>query len=103
MKWFGLLLLSCMLCSCTCSTATHDIVDSVNTQLAALEESLPKECKTKAIQLQIDGIQKQTAGFEKSCDLLVNKMRSEKIKWQAAFYGLLLIVGLWLSRKLFRI
>lgn len=100
MKWFGLLLLSCILCSCTCATATHDIVAGVNTQLAALEESLPVECKTKAIQLQIDGIQKQTDGFEKSCDLLVNKMRGEKIKWQTAFFGLLLIIGLWFGRKI---
>lgn len=102
-KCFGLLLLSCILFSCTQATVTHDIVDGVNTQLAALEESLPNECKTKAIQLQIEGIQKQTDGFEKSCNLLVNKVRNEKVKWQTAFFGLLLIVALWFGRKLFRL
>jgi hypothetical protein len=78
----------------------HDSVDVVNNSLNALEESLPKECKTKAIQLQFDGLRKQTAAIENSCDKAISKVTVEKNKWLFLFLAELIIIAVYILRKI---
>jgi hypothetical protein len=99
MKWFGLLLLCCILCCCGQPSVTHNVVDTVNTSVAALEQSLGKDCKGKGIELQIDNIKKQISLFEGACATDVGIMRAAKVNWQTAFFGLLLMVLSWMFIK----
>lgn len=100
MKWFFGLLLCCTLCSCGVGSGNHEAIDAVGTSVNALEQSLPKECKTKGIQTQIDGIKKQLVVAESRCDDEIRKEKSNTIKWKTAFFGLLLVVSVWLLKKL---
>jgi len=99
MKWFGLLLLCCLLCCCGRTSVTNSVVDTVNTSIVALEESLSKECKTKSIETQIDNIKKQVRLFSDACDTDVASVRADKVKWQTAFWGLVIIIASWLFIK----
>ena len=99
MKWFIGLFLCCMLCSCGGGYENHDAIDAVNASVDALEQSLPKECKTKATESQFVAIKKELATIERDCDVAVDKANSEKVKWKTAFFGLLLAIGLWFARK----
>ena len=53
MKWFFGLFLCCTLCSCGVGSGNHEAIDAVDASVNALEQSLPKECKTKGIQAQV--------------------------------------------------
>lgn len=99
MKWLSLLLLSCMLSSCMPASEVGDAIDGINSSIAAIEESLSKECKTKAIELQIESLRKQIASVETKCDLVVDKTRHDKTKWKTATIGLLILIGVWVLKK----
>ena len=101
MKCYGLPLVCCILCSCGHTSTTHNAVSVVNTSINALEESLSKECKTKAIELQIASIKEQVQVIELSCDNDIAKVKSQKIKWQTACLGLLLLIGLYVFKKVY--
>ena len=102
MKCFRLLLLSLILCSCGMRTENHEAIDAVNNSVVALEQSLPKECKTQAIQTQIDGLHKQLAVAESVCNDAIRHEKSNTIKWKTAFYGLLLVMVVYLARKVLK-
>ena len=99
MKCYTLLFLSCILCSCTNGYESHEAIDAVNASVDALEQSLPKECKTQAINSQFTAIRKETATIEKDCSVAVDKANSERIKWKTAFFGLLLVLGVFTLKK----
>lgn len=104
MKCFGLFLLLSLLILCSCGTPTgnHEAIDVVSNSVVALEQSLPKECKTQAIQTQIDGLHKQLAVAESVCDDAIKQEKSNTIKWKTAFFGLLLVVGVYIMRKVLK-
>lgn len=102
MRWFFGLFLCCILCSCGTGYENHNAIDAVNASVDALEQSLPKECKTKATDAQLIAIRKEIATVERDCDVAIDKANSEKVKWKTAFFGLLLVVGVWIARKLIK-
>lgn len=100
MKWFGLLLLCFTLCSCGSGAGNHEAIDTVHTSVDALEQSLPKECKTAAINKQIESLHKQITVAETQCNNVIKEEKSNTIKWKTAFFGSLLVIGIWLLKKL---
>lgn len=99
MKWFMLFCLSFTLCSCGTVSGTHEAIDAVNTSVVALQESLPKQCKTVAINKQIEAIQKELVVAENKCNDEVSKVKADKVKWMTAFWGLLFVICMFLLRK----
>lgn len=99
MRCYGLLLALCILSSCGTSTTNHDAIGVVHNSVNTLEQSLPKECKTKVIQSQIDGLHQQLKVAESSCNDAIRQEKSNTIKWKTAFFGLLLVIGVWAARK----
>lgn len=103
MKCFFTLLLCFILCSCAGGSATHEAIDAVNASLDALEQSLPKECKTKAIDSQFVAIRKETAAIKKDYDAEISKANSERVKWKTAFFALAVVIAAFVGRKVFRL
>lgn len=99
MRCYLLLLFCFILCSCGHSYTNNEAIDAVNASVDALEQSLPKECKTQAINSQFTAIRKETAAIEKDCSAAIDKANSAKIKWKTAFFGLLLAIGVFIARK----
>lgn len=98
---FRLIIVAILLCLTSCSRATtnHEAIGVVHNSVNTLEQSLPKECKTKAIQSQIDGLHQQLAVAESRCDDAIRQEKTNTVKWKTAFFGLLLVIGVWVVRK----
>ena len=99
MKCFGYVCLCFILCSCGNGYVSHDAVDNLHTSIDVLDASIPKECKTKSIELQIKGLKQQADTIKKDCDADIAKVKSDKVKWQTAFFGLFIIILVYVLRK----
>lgn len=99
MKWCGLLLVLFMLCSCGTQSATHNAVENAKNSVTELENILPAECKPNYIKTQINTIRTQINAIEERCVAENEKLSAEKIKWKTAFFSLLVIIGVWVLRK----
>lgn len=102
MRFAILLLLTVLLNGCQ-TTPTHDMTENAQTALTALEQSIPVQCATESIKTQIKGIRTQINTIEKTCVKTCNDekavIEAEKVKWKIAFFGLLVVVGVWILRK----
>ena len=101
MKRFTILLiLTVMLCGCAKEKPVyHEVVQNGIDVINAIEQGLPEECKTESNALLFNVARKQLSNCEKACDLAVEKVESEKLKWKWSVFGLLLVIGLYIARK----
>lgn len=104
MKCFGclLLLLSLVLCSCTTHTVSHNIADNTINQITALEQSINEKCATDSIKTQINVIKSQIKAINGACDTEKAEITAEKNKYKIAFWSLVVIIGLFVSRKIIK-
>lgn len=89
-------------CLCGCQKEKpvyHEVVQNGIDVINAIEQGLPEECKTESNALLFNVARKQLSNCEKACDLAVEKVESEKLKWKWSVFGLLLIIGLYIARK----
>ena len=94
MKWFGyLLLLCCILCACSGST-NNVVSDAAKETINTIVANKPT-CKDVglACNKQIDAI---TASYEDQKKIITQ----EKIRWKYSFFGLLLVIGLWIVKRI---
>lgn len=96
------LLLAFVLTACHNTTTLQPAVDTINTSIDVLNESIPKECKSKLIEMQIAGLKQQVVTIEKSCESDIKVIRADKIKWQCAFFCLAIIVLVYFLRKIIK-
>lgn len=102
MKCFGLFLVCFTLCSCGTHTATNELVNAANNSVVALEKTLPGECATESVKTQIHAIKTQITAIESVCETEKESINKDKIKWQMAFWGLLVVVGAYLIKKVLK-
>lgn len=85
------------------TTVTDDVFSGIHTEIAALEQQLPPECKTDATAAKISAITTQVWLAQKSCKKDIAACKSEARLWRFRFYGVsVLVVGLillWAYRK----
>ena len=99
MKWFGFCLLLLILSSCGTPTTSHNIADGATNSANALEQSLSKDCATSAIKTQITAIKTQIKAIVSACDTEKQVINQEKIRWKWSFLGLLIVVSMFVLRK----
>ena len=99
MRCFGCFLLLFILCSCGMKSATDRVVDSAITTLDALEHSVPVECKTKAINEQFLAVKANIESIKATCDAEKKIIEQSNIKWKVAFFSLIIIIAVWVLRK----
>ena len=101
MKRFTILLiLTVLLSGCQKEKPVyHEVVQNGIDVINAIEQGLPEECKTESNALLFNVARKQMSNCEKACDLAVEKVESEKLKWKWSVFGLLLVIGLYIARK----
>jgi len=88
-----------ILTACTQATPSQSIADGAIQQATAIEQSLSKECATSAIKTQIQAIKTQITAITQTCETEKTEIRADKIKWQTAFFGLLLAIVVFVIRK----
>lgn len=94
-----LLLLFCMLSACGMRTASHNAITNATNSVDVLVESISTECKTPAIEKQIKNIKQQIESIKPICENDIAVERADKIKWKTAFFALLFVVLVFVSRK----
>lgn len=101
---FAILLISIFLISaCSRTTPVSDeiangAIDATN----GLEQQLPPECKTSAITTQLAVIKTQIRTITNACQTEKDVITEQKRKYQWAFFGLLTIVGMFITKKVLK-
>lgn len=102
MRCFGLFLLLFVLSSCGTHTVSHNIADNTINQITALEQSINEKCATDSIKTQINVIKSQIKAINGACDTEKAEITAEKNKYKIAFWSLVVIIGLFVSRKIIK-
>lgn len=103
MKRFTILVIFAFLLNgCTKTSATDNIANSAINSANALEESLPTGCSTNAIKTQITAIKTQINAIAESCETEKAAIRADKVKWQTAFFGLLIAIAVFIIKKVLK-
>ena len=101
-KFIILLLLSLFLNGCSNPSTSETIANGAINSTTALEQSLPKDCSTDAIKSQITAIKTQIMAITESCKTEKAIIKADKVKWQTAFFGLLLAISVFIIRKVLK-
>ena len=98
-----LVLLVLSLCACNRQQPVSETIsDNAVTATTALEQSLPKECKTDAILTQFTVIKTEIRNAKNACVIEKDTITQEKRKWQWAFWGLVVLIGAYIARKVLK-
>ena len=97
-------LLVLLLAGCAKSEpVSSTIADNAVNNVTALEQALPAECKTDAIVTQLTVIKTEIRAVKKSCDAEKDVITKEKLKWKMSFWGLVCVIGLYISRRFLKL
>jgi hypothetical protein len=99
MKYIAILLL---LCGCAKTTATENIANSAINTTTAIEKSLTADCATESIKTQIQAVKTQINAIVQTCETEKAEIRADKVKWQTAFWALLVVVSVFVMRKVLK-
>lgn len=77
----------------TATTNAHNTI-------AGIRESLPTECKTKAIVQQLATADSAVDVVYSTCEIQKESITQEKIRWKWSFFGLLIVVGAYIAKRL---
>ena len=95
--WTIILLILCLV-GCA-KTATETATDAALQQVDAVEHQIKKECPQAKIDKDMDALRTSIKSQLATCELQRAKVESDKVKWQVAFFSLLIIVGVWFGKK----
>ena len=95
---FGFLLTGCA----KQEPVSNTIADNAITAATALEQSLPAECKTEAITTQITVVKTQIRAIKNACETEKSAIEQEKTRWKWSFWGMLILIGAYIARKLLK-
>ena len=104
MKHFTILLVLTFLIS-GCSRkapVSQDIANNAINTATTIENNLPVECKTEPIMSQLSDIKTQIRSITKACETEKDAISAEKKRWQWAFYGSVIIIGLFFAKKVLK-
>ena len=95
--WTIILLILCLM-GCA-KTATETAADAALQQVDAVEHQIKKECPTAKIDKDMDALRASIKSELATCELQRAKVESDKVKWQVAFFSLLVIIGVWFGKR----
>ncbi len=103
MKKTGIIALGLILSGCASEKpASETIADNAINATTGLEQTLKEECKTSAIKTQLMVIKTEIRNITKSCNTEKNQITQEKNSWKLGFWGLIIIIGVYIIRKIFK-
>lgn len=93
MKHFTILLVLTVLLSGCAKTASESAADAALVQVDVVEQAIKKECPTAKIDKDMDALRADIKSQLRACETEQAKTQSDKVKWQMAFFTLLVAVG----------
>lgn len=95
-----LVIILCILSLCACAkTATETAADAALSQVDAVEHQIKKECPQAQIDKDMDALRASIKSQLSTCELQRAKIESDKVKWEVAFFSLLIIMAVWFAGK----
>ena len=95
-----ILLLLCCLCGCARNAPSSEhIANSATESLNAIEQTLTPECKTKAIESEINAAKSAIKATVSACESEKNVITQEKLRWKWSFIALAVLVLAYIARK----
>lgn len=95
----GLLIIS--LCGCATEKPVSDtIADNAVNATTALQQSLPKECKTDAINTQFDVVRTEIRAVKSACQTEKDIITQDKLKWKMSFWALVGVIAVYILKRL---
>lgn len=79
-----------------------NVAQTAHQQLNAIQQSLPKECQTKAINEQIKAEHGTIDSIKSTCELQKQQINSEKLRWKWLFIALSVIIAAHIARKVIK-
>ena len=67
-----------------------------------IEKDLPEQCKTEPIISQLSVIKTQIRAITNACETEKGVIEQEKRRYQWAFYGVLVVIGLFFAKKVLK-
>lgn len=96
-------MIALLLCGCAKQPVpSNTIAESAINTTTAIEQSLPAQCATEAIKTQLQAVKTQITAITQACETEKAEIRSEKIKWKTAFFGLLVVIGIYIAKKVLK-
>ena len=80
----------------------HEVVQNGIDVINAIEQGLPEECKSESNAILFNVARKQMSNCENACDLVVKRVESEKLRWKWTVFSLLLMMGLYIAKKVLK-
>lgn len=80
-------------------TPMQDITDTAQQQLNAIEQSIKPECKSVSTTEQINALRGTINSQLSMCESEIKRITSDKIKWETIAIMLMVIMGVYASRK----
>lgn len=94
-------LLALLLAGCAKNEPVSEtIADNAINATNALEQSLPGECKTAAINTQITVIKTQIKAITSACETEKNDITRDKLKWKYSFWVLIGIILAYVFKRM---
>jgi PBP1b-binding outer membrane lipoprotein LpoB len=94
-------LLALLLAGCAKNEPVSEtIADNAINATNALEQSLPAECKTAAINTQITVIKTQIKAITSACETEKNDITRDKLKWKYSFWVLIGIILAYVFKRM---
>lgn len=102
MRIVTLIILTALLNGCAKPSASESIANSATNTVNALEQTLSKDCATDAIKSQITAVKSQINAITEACESEKAQIKADKVKWQTAFFGLLLAIAVFIIKKVLK-
>ena len=93
MKRFTILLVFTVLLGACAKTASESAADAALVQVDVVEQAIKKECPQAKIDKDMDALRADIKSQLRACEAEQAKTQADKVKWQMAFFTLLVAVG----------
>lgn len=94
----GLVLLGCA----KEQPASHIIADNAVDTVSAIQQSLPKECKTDSNELLFTVAKREIRNITTQCNTEKAEITRDKLKWKLSFWALIGVVAAYILRKILK-
>lgn len=101
--WVLIICLVLLLFGCAKNTpASESIANSATESLNALEHTIKPECKTNAVESQINAVKTSIKAIVVACDSEKDIIDQQRIRWMWSFIALFVIVLVHVLRKVIK-
>lgn len=92
-------ILTMMLLSGCAKTASESAADAALVQVGAVEQAIKKECPQAKIGKDMDALRATITSQLKTCEAEQARIQADKVKWQTAFFAMLVVMGVYFGSK----